>query len=56
MASRAKTKTHDNNHGDYHYDLRPKGRGTKASGGVRHSDWYKGIFTDLDVYIFVYDR
>ena len=31
--------------------LRPKGRGTKASGGVRHGDSYKGIITDIDVYI-----
>ena len=30
--------------------LRPKGRETKASGGVRHGDSYKGIITDIDVY------
>ena len=28
-------------------DLRPKGRGTKASGGVRHNDSYKSIITDI---------
>ena len=29
--------------------LRPKRRGTKASGGVRHGDAQKGIMTDIDV-------
>ena len=37
-----------------HIYLRPKGRGTKASGGVRHGDSYKGIITDIDVYIYIY--
>ena len=36
-----------------HY-LRPKGRGTKASGSVRHGDAYKGIMTDIDV-SYVYE-
>ena len=35
-------------------DLRPKGRGTKASGGVRHGDSYRGIITDIYVFIYIY--
>ena len=35
--------------------LRPKGRGAKASGGVRHGDSYKGIITDIDVYFNIYE-
>ena len=34
-------------------NLRPKGRGTKASGGVRHGDSYKGIITDIDAFIYI---
>ena len=33
--------------------MRPKGRETKASGGVRHGDSYKGIITDIDVYLYI---
>ena len=29
-------------------------RPTKASGGVRHCDSYKGIITDIDVYLHIY--
>ena len=35
--------------------MRPKGRETKVSGGVRHGDSYKGIITDIDVIIYIYD-
>ena len=35
-------------------NLRPKGRETKASGGIRHGDSYKGIITDIDVSIYIY--
>ena len=33
------------------YTLEAKGKGTKASGGVKHGDPYKGIITDIDVHI-----
>ena len=29
--------------------MKPKGRGTKTSGGVKHGDSYKGTITDIDM-------
>ena len=35
-------------------NCRPKGKGTKAGGGVRHCDSYIGIITDLDVDMYTH--